>query len=165
MLSSYYLILLSYYLLKPARDSLFLVRVSSEMLPLVFIITALVTAPVVTLYSRASRSLKLNRLIIFTLAIIIVNLFILRWLVQISSAWVYYLFYTWVSIYGVLTTSQFWLLANAVYNSAQAKRVFTLLGLGGIIGAFTGGQVTSFLVKALDVGTENLLFILSLIHI
>jgi len=159
MLSSYYLILLSYYLLKPARDSLFLVRVSSEMLPLVFIITALVTAPVVTLYSRASRSLKLNRLIIFTLAIIIVNLFILRWLVQISSAWVYYLFYTWVSIYGVLTTSQFWLLANAVYNSAQAKRVFTLLGLGGIIGAFTGGQVTSFLVKALDVGTENLLFI------
>ncbi|NIS17485.1 MAG: hypothetical protein GWN00_28305 [Aliifodinibius sp.] len=159
MLVSLYLVLLCYYILKPARDTLFLVEVSSDMLPLVFIITALVTAPIVTLYSRASRSLKLNRLIMLTLAIIIVNLFILRWLILISSAWVYYLFYTWVSIFGVLTTSQFWLLANAVYNSAQAKRVFTLLGLGGIMGAFTGGQVTSFLVKGLDVSTENLLFV------
>ena len=137
MFANYYLILVTYYFLKPARDSLFLVKVSPEMLPLVFIITALVTAPVVTIYSRASRAMKLNRLIIVTLAIIVVNLFVLRWLIQISSDWVYYLFYTWVSIYGALTTSQFWLLANAVYDAGQAKRIFTLLGLGGIIGAFT----------------------------
>ena len=58
MMTNYYLILVTYYFLKPARDSLFLVKVSPEMLPLVFIVTALVTAPVVTLYSRASRSLK-----------------------------------------------------------------------------------------------------------
>ncbi len=159
MFSNYYLILVTYYFLKPARDSLFLTKVSPEMLPLVFIITAIVTAPVVTLYSKASHTVKLNRLIIFTLAIIIANLFVLRWLIQISSPWVYYLFYTWVSIYGALTTSQFWLLANAVYDSSQAKRVFTLLGLGGIIGAFTGGQVTSFIIDNLNVSTENLLFI------
>ncbi len=158
MFINYYLILVSYYLLKPARDSLFLVKVSPELLPLVFIITALVAAPVTTLYSRASRSMRLNRLIIVTLAIIVVNLVILRWLVQLDQSWVYYLFYTWVSIYGALTTSQFWLLANAVFDSAQSKRVFTLLGLGGIIGAFTGGEVTSILVETFDISTENLLF-------
>ena len=48
MFANYYLILVTYYLLKPARDSLFLVKVSPELLPLVFVITALVTAPVVT---------------------------------------------------------------------------------------------------------------------
>jgi ATP/ADP translocase len=158
MTVNYYLILVTYYFLKPARDSLFLVKVSPEMLPLVFIITALVTAPIVTLYSRASRSLKLNQLIILTIGVIIVNLFILRWLVQINQSWVYYLFYTWVSIYGALTTSQFWLLANAVYDSSQAKRLFTLLGLGGILGAFTGGEVTNLFIKTLGVSTENLLF-------
>jgi len=158
MTANYYLILVTYYFLKPARDSLFLVKVSPEMLPLVFIVTALVTAPVVTLYSRASRTLKLNRLIILTIGIIIVNLVALRWLVQINQSWVYYLFYTWVSIYGALTTSQFWLLANAVYDSSQAKRLFTLLGLGGILGAFTGGEVTNLFVKTFGVSTENLLF-------
>lgn len=158
MTANYYLILVTYYFLKPARDSLFLVKVSPEMLPLVFIVTALVTAPVVTLYARASRSLKLNQLIVVTIGVIIVNLFLLRWLIQINQSWVYYMFYTWVSIYGALTTSQFWLLANAVYDSSQAKRLFTLLGLGGILGAFTGGEVTNLFVKTLGVSTENLLF-------
>lgn len=46
MFSNYYLLLVTYYFLKPARDSLFLVKVSPEMLPLVFIITALVAAPI-----------------------------------------------------------------------------------------------------------------------
>lgn len=157
MFSNYYLLLVTYYFLKPARDSLFLTKVSPQMLPLVFIITALVAAPLTALYSRASRSLKLNQLVNLTIAVIIINLVILRYLVQINQPWVYYLFYTWVSIYGALTTSQFWLLANTVYDASQAKRVFALLGLGGILGAFTGGEVTAFCVDRLGVSTENLL--------
>jgi ATP/ADP translocase len=158
MTANYYLILMTYYFLKPARDSLFLVKISPEMLPLVFIVTALVTAPIVTMYLRASRSLPLNKLIILTVGVIIINLLILRWLIQINQSWVYYLFYTWVSIYGALTTSQFWLLANAVYDSSQAKRLFTLLGLGGILGAFTGGEVTNLFIRVLGISTENLLY-------
>lgn len=75
--------------------------------------------------------MKLNQLVNVTIAVIILNLIILRYLVQINQPWVYYLFYTWVSIYGALTTSQFWLLANTVYDASQAKRVFALLGPGG----------------------------------
>ena len=133
MFSNYFLILVTYYFLKPARDSLFLVKVSPQMLPVVFIITALVAIPVTTLYSKASRTLKLNQLIYFTTAAVILNLFLLRWLINYNQPWVYYLFYTWVSIYGALVTSQFWLLANAVYDASQAKRVFAVLGLGGIM--------------------------------
>ena len=161
MFVSYYLIMVTYYFLKPARDSLFLTKVSPEQLPVVFIVTAIVTAPVVALYSGASRTLKLNRLISVTLTVLIANLIILRWLVQINQPWVYYLFYTWVSIYGALTTSQFWLLANAIYDSSQAKRLFALFGLAGIAGAVTGGEVTSLLVEVFSVSTENLLFICS----
>ncbi len=110
------------------------------------------------MYSRASQSIRLNRLITITTVILISNLFILRWLVQLGDSWVYYAFYIWVSIYGILSTSQFWLFANVVYNPSQAKRLFVLLTLGGIIGAFTGGEVTGFVVKNLGVATENLLF-------
>ncbi|MFC1489704.1 Npt1/Npt2 family nucleotide transporter [Candidatus Latescibacterota bacterium] len=154
----YYLLLVTYYFLKPARDSLFLVKLGSSQLPFVFILIAVIVAPLMSLYSKAGQKLKLNKLINITTVIFIINLFILRWMVQFSTSWVYYIFYVWVSIYGVVSTSQFWLYANAVYNPAQAKRLFVLLTLGGIIGAFTGGEVTSLVVTKLGVATENLLF-------
>ena len=154
----YYLLLVTYYFLKPARDSLFLVKLGSSQLPFVFILIALIVAPIISLYSRVGKSVKLNKLINYTTIIFIINLFILRWLVQLGDSWVYYTFYIWVSVYGILSTSQFWLFANTIYNPAQAKRLFVLLTLGGIVGAFTGGEVTGFVVKNLGVSTENLLF-------
>jgi len=158
MFLTYFMLLVTYYFLKPARDSLFLVKVDPKLLPVVFIITALVTVPVIALYNRVGRTLTLNRLINVSYIFIIVNLFGLWWLIHRDDPWIYYLFYTWVSIYGALTTSQFWLLANTVFDSAQAKRIFVLLGLGGIIGAFSGGEITGIIVKSFGVPTQNLLF-------
>lgn len=154
----YYLILVTYYLLKPARDSLFLVKLGAAQLPLVFILTAFIIAPITTLYARASRTLKLSNLIYITSVILIVNLLALRWMLELESSWVFYVFYIWVSIYGALTASQYWLFANAVYDPAQGKRLFAFLNLGGILGALTGGEVTSLIVRRFGVATEDLLY-------
>ncbi|MDH3216678.1 MAG: hypothetical protein OEN01_10335, partial [Candidatus Krumholzibacteria bacterium] len=156
MFSYYYLLLVTYYFLKPARDSLFLVKLGSEQLPIVFMLIAVIVVPVTTLYARASRSLKLNQLINGTTVVLIANLIVLRWLLEFNHPSVFYIFYIWVSIYGALSTAQFWLLANAVFDATQAKRLFVLLGLGGIVGAFTGGEVTSLFVNTFHVSTENL---------
>lgn len=159
MLAYYYLVLVTYYLLKPARDSLFLVELGANQLPIVFILIALIIAPITTVYSRASRSLRLTQLIYVTSVILIANLAVLRWLLTLDASWVYYVFYVWVSIYGALAASQYWLFANAVYDPAQGKRLFALLNLGGILGAMTGGEVTNLLVKHLGVATEDLLLV------
>jgi ATP/ADP translocase len=159
MFAYYYLLLVTQYFLKPARDSLFLVEIGPRSLPIVFMLIAVVVVPVTTMYSRASRSLKLNRLINITTIILIGCLLILRWLLEYPHAAVFYTFYIWVSIYGALSASQFWLLANGIFDATQAKRVFVLFGLGGIVGAFTGGELTGFLVEGLGVPTKNLLFI------
>ena len=50
-------------------------------------------------------------------------------------------------------------MANEVYDAGQAKRIFTLISLAGIVGAFSGGQLTSLTVTYLNISTENLLFI------
>ncbi len=159
MLLYYYLLLVTYYFLKPARDGLFLVKLGPDQLPVVYILIAIAVVPITTLYSRASRSLKLNQLINVTTVIFIVSLFILRWLLGFGQPWVFYLFYVWVSIYGVMATAQFWLLSNGVFDATQAKRLFVLFGLGGIIGAFTGGELTGFVVHTLNVSTKDLLFL------
>lgn len=67
--------------------------------------------------------------------------------------------YAWVSIYGLLVTSQFWLLANALFTSAQSKRVFTVLSGGAILGAIIGGEVTGLLVETLGVASESLIWV------
>ena len=159
MFAYYYLILITYYFLKPVRDSLFLVSLGPEQLPLVFILIALVVAPITTFYSRSARSFSLTQVMNVTMAVLIANLLLLRWLIQLDQAWVFFVLYIWVSIYAVLGTTQFWLLANTLFDAAQAKRVFWFLNLGGILGAMTGGELTSLIIRHLDVQTENLLYV------
>ncbi|MFC1512391.1 hypothetical protein ACFL5H_04290 [Candidatus Latescibacterota bacterium] len=117
----YYLILVTYYFLKPARDTLFLTELGSNQLPVVFILIAVIVAPIASLYSRAGQSMKLNKLITITTVIFIISLFVLRVLIQRGDSWVFYSFYIWVSIYGILTTSQYWLFANVIYSPTQVQ--------------------------------------------
>jgi len=95
MFSYYYLVLVTNYFLKPTRDSLFLVRLGADQLPLTFILIAVVVLPITTSYARFSRSLPLTRLINITTAVFVGNLLILRGLIGLDQTWVYYLFYVW----------------------------------------------------------------------
>ncbi len=159
MASNYFLLLLFHYLLKPARDSLFLTEISPAQLPLAYILTALVAAPVTAAYARAGLKRRLDRLTALTILILMANLVVLRILIGLRQEWVFYLFYSWVGVAGGLITSQFWLLANGVFDAAQAKRIFPLLGLGGIAGAFVGGEVTSILIRNWGLPTRDLLVV------
>jgi AAA family ATP:ADP antiporter len=159
MSANYFLLLLFYYLLKPARDSLFLVEISPQQLPVAYLLTALVAAPVTAAYARAGLRRRLDRLIALTILVLMVSLVVMRLLIDIRQDWVFYLFYSWVGVAGGLTTSQFWLLANGIFDASQAKRIFPLLGLGGIAGAFVGGEFTSFLILEVGLPTQDLLLV------
>ena len=75
----------------------------------------------------------------------------------IAKGLLLYIPYIWVAIFGLLTASQFWILANLVYNVREAKRVFGFIGAGAIAGGIFGGYLTSLLSSALQ--AENLLFV------
>jgi ATP/ADP translocase/HEAT repeat protein len=157
MTAYHFLLLVTLYVLKPVRDSLFLSQRGAVELPFVFMLTTVAVLPVAALHVRAGRRLPLSRLVNGVAVILIVNLLGLRWLVGLEQAWVYYLLYAWVSVYAVLVTSQFWLLANAVFTAAESKRVFPLLSAGAIFGSVVGGEVTGLLVDRWGMQTENLL--------
>ena len=159
MTAYHFLLLVTLYLLKPVRDSLFLSERGALELPFVFMLTTVAVIPVAALHVRAGRRVRLSRLVNAVAVILILNLLGLRWLVQLDSAWVYYLLYAWVSVYAVLVTSQFWLLANAVFTAAESKRIFPLLSAGAIMGAVFGGEITGLLVDRWGMRTENLLLV------
>jgi len=155
------LLLVSLYLLKPVRDSLFLSSRGAAELPFVFILTTAVVVPVALLHTRAGDRLDLGTLIDGGSILLVFSILGLRALLAASGAWSSYVLYAWVSIYGLLVTSQFWLMANALFTSSQSKRVFTVLSAGAILGAILGGEITSLLVETAGMASENLLWIAS----
>ena len=75
---------------------------------------------------------------------------------QDSSIW-FYVLYVWVSLFGAITASQFWLLATHVFDAREARRVFAWIGVGGILGGILGGGITNRVANWF--GTESLLLL------
>ena len=65
-------------------------------------------------------------------------LFVFWVLFQSRPAWVSVAFYLLGLILGVLLISQFWTLANLIYDPRQAKRLFGFVGGGAPLGGIAG---------------------------
>ena len=143
--------------LKAAADSLFLANFEASRLPWVDLaITALVGA-VVGVYLRLSNRVSLGLLIGASQGFLALNLLLFWLLIQWGIPYVPALIYVWVGIFAVLIPSQVWTLAGTVFDTRQAKRLFSLIGSGGIMGAALGGQCASILGPMF--GAENLLLV------
>jgi len=155
MFSYLLLVIACYVITKSVRDAMFLKEIGIDQLPYVFILIALVVGAISSTYSRAAARASLKTLIRATSLIAIVNLFLFWLSLHRTGAWMFYVLYIWVSVFGVITASQFWLLANYVFNPREAKRLFALVGAGGVLGGIFGGAFTRY--GAHWFGTENLL--------
>ena len=159
MFSYVFLIIASLLVVKPVRNSLFLTKFGPQQLPYAFILAALVSALVASIYARLADRFALNRLIgvwlLFSTVCLLASWALLH--SGVHAGWFIYAFYVWVAIFGVISASQFWLLAHYVFNAREAKRIFGLLGAGGIAGAIFGGYLTKYLAPVL--GTEHLIFL------
>ena len=87
------------------------------------------------------------------------GLLLLFWFLftTIGADWVAVAFYVLALILGILLISQFWTLANDVYDPRQAKRIFGFIGGGASLGGATGAGFTAFLVERL--GANQMLLI------
>lgn len=154
-----FLILTTLLIVKPTINSLFLSELSASALPAGYVLTAIFAIIGSFFYDKALAHFSLNKIIIRTLigSIITLVLFCLALNFKLKLGLFLYIPYIWVAIYGLLTTSQFWILANIVYNAREAKRVFGFIGAGAIAGGIFGGYLTSALSSF--VSSENLLLV------
>jgi ATP/ADP translocase len=142
----HFLLLLCLYLLKPVRDGQFLTDRGTAELPIVFMLVTAATIPASLFHRWLGQRFQGDRLTnVLTIGqgAVLLAVSALVWTGVPGSA---YAVYVYVSIYGVLATSQFWLFAGELLTSAQSKRAFSLLNLGGILGAIAGGELTGWLL-------------------
>jgi ATP/ADP translocase/HEAT repeat protein len=146
-----------YYILKTVSKAVFLHKFGAGQLPFMYMAIALVAGVVASVYGSLARRTRLDRLMVRSQLFIIANLVLFWWTMSQQINWIVYVFYIWVSLFGVITVSQLWLLANYLFDAREAKRLFPFVAAGLSAGALAGSK-TSHLFAAL-VGSINLLWI------
>jgi AAA family ATP:ADP antiporter len=151
-----FLVISSFVASKAARDALFLERYTAAQLPFVDIAIALLVGLVVGVYIRIGRAVTLPALQAGSLLVLAANSLLFWWLsLRASASWLFPVIYVWVGMFGVLAPAQVWTLANYVFTTRAAKRVFGLVGSGAIVGWIVGGFFTQRIAERF--GTENML--------
>jgi AAA family ATP:ADP antiporter len=152
-----FLAMAGYNIVKPATRSQFINSLGADNLPYVQLVAGLVMGFVIQGYTSAMRLLPRRWVFAATQGVMVVLLLVFWVLFKTEKDWVSVAFYLWGVLAGSLLISQFWSLANDIYDARQAKRLFGFIGggasLGGIIGAGLAGRY------ARAIGTNNLLIV------
>ena len=152
-----FLAMTAYNILKPLTRSKFIANLGSDNLPYIQLAAGFLIGLIMHAYVAGMRRVSRHRVIPTTLTVIILLLVAFSVLLRTGSDIVTVAFYVFGLILGVLLISQFWTLANDVYDARQAKRLFGLIGGGASLGGAVGSGLTAFVVQ--EVGADNLLLV------
>ena len=152
-----FLAMTSHNVLKPVTKSKFIDQLGSDKLPYVLMASSVLIAVLMHVYSRAIQRLPRQYVIPLTQAVLALALAIFWGLLQSGAIWVTIALYFFGQLLAVLLISQFWTLANDVYDARQAKRLFGLIGGGACLGGALGASITAITVE--EFGSTNLLLV------
>jgi AAA family ATP:ADP antiporter len=151
---AFFFVMAAYYIIRPVRDQLS-GAVGSQSLPLfylvVFVVMLLLTPVFGMLVARFPRRQLLGWS--YSFFILCLFAFVPAFLAQdrLGARSLGVVFYVWVSIFNLFVVSLFWSFMADIFESADARKVFPLIALGGTAGAIFGPLVTKFLVQLIGV--------------
>lgn len=148
-----FVLLASYYILRPLRDSMatvFGVAQLQDLFTGTFILTLLL-APV---FAWCAARVRLSRFLPGVFWVLIVNLLLFYGLFRVmpGSRWLAAAFFWWFSVINLYIISIFWTLMADTFSSGQATRLFAFIAAGGSTGAILGPIITATFVKSIGVG-------------
>ncbi|HCW63944.1 MAG TPA: MFS transporter, partial [Leeuwenhoekiella sp.] len=119
-----FLIITILLIVKPTVNALFIKGLGADNLAFGYLLIAATAIVTSYFYNQAVRRYSLRRIITVSLVFFALAFSLLGILYKVNAIGgaVLYTFYVISGIFAVLTTSQFWLLANMVFNAREAKR-------------------------------------------
>ena len=157
-----FVLMASYYILRPVRDSFASdwTRVErSTLWTFTFVFSVIATA----LYGFAASKISLKKLVPFVYAFFsatFVGVYVLSELID-NADLVRRFFYVWVSVFSLFHLSVFWSFMSDLYSKEQSKRLFGFITTGASVGALVGPSIP--LLFASSIGTNALLLIASVV--
>ena len=152
-----FLIMTAYNMVKPLSRAQFIQDLGADNLPWVLLVVGVLIGFVMQGYGWAVSRLPPKSVIPVALTVLATLLVIFWGLFRTAQSWASVGLYFFASILGLLLISQFWTLANDIYDPRQAKRLFGFIGGGASLGGMTGSAILAFTVQ--QVGPTNLLLV------
>jgi ATP:ADP antiporter, AAA family len=154
----HFVLLASYYILRPLRDTMATVFGVAQ-LQYLFTVTFLVTLACAPIYSALASRLALSRFLpgIFWFWLLNILLFYALFRLDPHNRLVAAAYFTWFSVANLFIISVFWSLMADLFSAEQATRLFGVVAAGGSLGAILGPVVTRLLAPV--VGVSGLLLI------
>lgn len=152
----FFLVLFSYQILRPIRESLFVELKQSETKWL-FAATFVVMILAVPIYGKLVSTVG-RRQLVWT----IINFFTLNiigfafWISLGGGLMLSRCYFVWVSVFSLYTTSLVWSVIIDIFSNEQAKRLFGWIASGATLGAICGSSVG---MAAKSIGTSYLLIV------
>lgn len=158
---AFFAILFGSYLGQNAGLSILLARHGAAALPRAYVANAIVLAAASFLTIRQVRRLPLRPVMIGVFAVGAVAVQVVKWAHGAEAWWAAGALYVTAFALTDLVIVLFWSVANRVYDTRDAKRLFPLLSAAGTLGAACSGFFARGLVAR--IGTERLLDIWAVI--
>ncbi|MFK8114133.1 MAG: NTP/NDP exchange transporter [Rubripirellula sp.] len=156
----FFLILLSYYILRPIREQIS-TAYGIQNLSWLFSATFVAMLIAIPLYSVLVGRFHRKRLVPCIYAFFIANLGLfwvaMRFAPDAWQIWIARVLFIWISVFGLFIVSFFWSVVGDMLSTEQGRRIFGIIAGGGTIGGMLGSQVAARLVS--KIGVANLMLI------
>ena len=150
-----FLAMMAYNAIKPLTRSKFISDLGADNLPYVLLASGFIIGILMAGYAWLMARLPKRWALPITQVGMGALLLLFWFLFQTGAMWVSIAFYLAGLILGVLLISQFWTLANIVYDPRQAKRLFGFIGGGAPLGGIAGSALAVYATK--QIGAVNLI--------
>jgi AAA family ATP:ADP antiporter len=155
-----FLILTSYYIMKPVREALILSTGGAELKSYMSAGQTFLMLFTVPLYARLASRLPRRKLLNYVTVFFVVCLGLFYILAQLNVP-LGIVFFLWIGIFNVSVIAQFWSFANDLYTPDQGKRLFAIVAFGASSGAVLGPTIARSLIET--IGPYQLLLVAAVV--
>ncbi len=145
-----FLLMCSYYMLKPVRETLILLDGSPAIASYSAALSAALLLIVIPAYSffyrRTNRDRLTQRITVFFIA----NLLVFYLLGRAGIPLLGVAFYVWLSIFNLMIVAQFWAFATDIFNAKTGQRLFAVIAVGVSLGATLGSLISAKLAEIIS---------------
>lgn len=143
-----HLLLISYYLIKPLRNSLFLKEFDPGLLPTATFAVVFFSFLATKLFNSLADRVEKYRLITGAYLFVVLCKLAFTWLLLWGGKAVVLLFYFFASVYFLLAIATMWACANDIFKPEQGERCFGFIAVGSTLGSIAGSKLSSLILHS-----------------
>lgn len=145
--SALFFLLLSYYVIKPLRNSQFLSDFDPNYLPVLMLVVPLLSFVVTKIFNFFGDRMEKFKLIVRTYLLLMAMKVAFTWILEYGGKPGTVVFYLWGSVYFLLALPTLWGCINDFFVPEQGERVFGFVQLGATAGGIAGSLVSGLISR------------------